>query len=172
MNTAGKGFEKMLQPRILNAEEAAGDLCPQQHDFRRGRSTIGAVKEATDAITRAQTGNHRSRGITLLVTFDDKNAFNSARWTEFLKGLNNFAVPKHLMRVMRSYLSDRMLLYDTLQGKKSRKVTAGADQGSILGPDLWNISCDGILRLELVDGCFMIGYADEIALVIVARKSQ
>ena len=89
-----------------------------------------------------------------------------------MKGLNEFAVPKYLMRVLRSYLSDRMLIYNTLQGKKSRKVTAGAAQGSILGPDLWNISYDGILRLKLVDGCFMIGYADEIALVIFARNVQ
>ena len=81
---------------------------------------------------------------------------------EFLQGLNDFAVPKYLMRVMKSYLSDRVLLYETLQGTRSRKVTAGAAEGSVLGPDLWNISYDGILRLELVDGCFKIGYVDDI----------
>ena len=111
-----------------------------------------------------------------MVTLDVKNAFNSAKWTEFLQGLSDFAVPKYLMqgnvgcRVMKSYLSDRVLLYETLQGKRSRKVKAGAAQGSVLGPDLWNISYDGILRLELADSCFMIGYADDIALVIIARN--
>ena len=74
------------------------------------------------------------------------------------------------MRVIKSYLSDRVLLYETLQGKRSKKVTAGAAQGSVLGPDLWNISYYGILRLELADGCCMIGYADDIVLVIIARN--
>ena len=51
-------------------------------------------------------------------------------------------------------------------------MTAGAAQVSVLGPDLWNISYDGTLRLELADGCFMIGYADDIALVIIERNVQ
>ena len=38
--------------------------------------------------------------------------------------------------------------------------------------NLWNISYDAILRLELADGCFMIGYAVDIALVIVVRNVQ
>ena len=63
-------------------------------------------------------------------------------------------------------------MYETLQGKKSRKVTAGAAQGSVLGPDLWNIFYYGILRLEPADGCFMIGYADDIAFMILARNVQ
>ena len=49
-------------------------------------------------------------------------------------------------------------------------MTAGAAKGSVLGPDLWNISYDGILRLEIADGCFMIGYADDNTLVIIARN--
>ena len=52
------------------------------------------------------------------------------------------------------------------------KVTAGEAQGSVFGLDLWNISYDGIMGVELADGCFMIGYADDIALVIIARNVQ
>ena len=100
----------MLRPRILNAVEAAGDLSPRQFGFRRGRSTIGAVKEAADAIIRDQTGNHLSRKITLLVTLEVNNAFNSAKWTEFLQGINDFVVPNNLIRVLKSYLSDQVLL--------------------------------------------------------------
>ena len=79
----------MLQPRILNAVEAAGDLSPRQYGFRRGWSSIEVVKEAADVIIRAQTGNHYSCKVTLLVTFYVKNAFNSAKWTEFLQGLSS-----------------------------------------------------------------------------------
>ena len=49
-----------------------------------------------------------------------------------------------------------------------------AKRGSWMGKraNLWNISYDGILRLELPDGCFMIGYGDDIALAIIARNVQ
>lgn len=57
-----------------------------------------------------------------------------------------------------------MLLYDT------RCVTNGAAQGLILGPDLWNVSYDTILHMELLVGTFLIGYADDIIAVVLARN--
>ena len=54
-------------------------------------------------------------------------------------------------------------------GLKRKELTAGAAQGSILGSDLWNASYDGILRLKMPEGCFLIGYADDVAAVISAR---
>ena len=49
---------------------------------------------------------------------------------------------------MQSYLSDRVLLYDTTEGRRTKVVTAGAAQGSVLGPDIWNIDYDEILGYQ------------------------
>ncbi|KRG07881.1 uncharacterized protein Dmoj_GI25861, partial [Drosophila mojavensis] len=62
-------------------------------------------------------------------------------------------------------------LYSTQTGTKRYRVTGVAAQGSILGPDLWNISYDDILRLEMPEDTFLIGYADDIAEVITARNT-
>lgn len=43
---------------------------------------------------------------------------------------------------MGDYLSDRSLSYETAEEARIRKVPA---QGSVLGPDLWNITYDGLL---------------------------
>lgn len=169
LDTAGKNYEKMLQPRILRAVEFAGDLSPRQYGFRRGKSTIDAISSIVRVIENAQTGNHYSRKITLLVTLDVKNAFNSARWSDFMDGLRNFLVPKYLRRIISSYLSDRVIFYETAQGTRLRKVTAGAVQGSVLGPDLWNIMYDQVLRLPMPEDTFTVGYADDLALVITAK---
>ena len=40
----------------------------------------------------------------------------------------------------------------------------------MLGPDIWNVSYDGILRMKMPEGAFLVGYADDIAVVIVARE--
>ena len=172
LDTAGKNYEKMLQPRILRAVETAGDLSPRQYGFRRGKSTIDAISSIVRAIDNAQTGNHYSRKITLLVTLDVKNAFNSARWSDFMEGLRNFQVPKYLRRIISSYLSDRKIIFETAQGTRVRKVTAGAVQGSVLGPDLWNIMYDQVLRLPMPADTFTVGYADDLVLVITAKNEK
>ncbi|BES91431.1 Reverse transcriptase (RNA-dependent DNA polymerase) [Nesidiocoris tenuis] len=53
---------------------------------------------------------HHSWDIGLLVTPDVKNAFNSARWVDFVDALQNkFGEPEYLMRVMRDYIRGRKL---------------------------------------------------------------
>lgn len=41
------------------------------------------------------------------------------------------------------------------------ELTSGAAQGSILGPDIWNIFYDGILRMTVPEGTFLVGYVDD-----------
>ena len=66
-------------------------------------------------------------------------------------------------------MSDREIIYETAQGTRLRRVTAGAVQGSVLGPDLWNIMHDQVLRLSIPEETFTIGYGDDLVLVITAK---
>ena len=86
-----------------------------------------------------------------------------------MDGLRNFQVPKYLRRIISSYLRDREIIYETAQGIRLRRVTAGAVQGSVLGPDLWNIMYDQVLGLPMPEDTFTVGYADDLVLVITAR---
>uniref|UniRef100_A0A0A9Z5Y1 Reverse transcriptase domain-containing protein n=1 Tax=Lygus hesperus TaxID=30085 RepID=A0A0A9Z5Y1_LYGHE len=78
----------------------------------------------------------------------------------------------YLYRVLQDYLTDRFLVYDTQEGAKKKRITSGAAQGSVLGADLWNINYDGILRIEMPEGVFLVGYADDIVAVIRARTLE
>ncbi|CAB0007882.1 unnamed protein product [Nesidiocoris tenuis] len=173
LDTTGKGLEKLLLPRMLAAIHASGDLSPRQHGFRTGHSTIGALSEVVDALRKTQRGSVSSRSVGLLVTLDVKNAFNSARWKDMLEALEGtFKVPEYILRVLRSYLKDRTLEYETAQGWRRRDITAGAAQGSILGPTLWNAAYDGLLRLEMPEEVTLVGYADDVAAVILGRTLE
>ncbi|KAF6210112.1 hypothetical protein GE061_015868 [Apolygus lucorum] len=170
LDTAGKGYEKLLLLRLLPAIEQAGDLSPRQYGFRKGRSTVHALTDVVTAVRRSQEGSRYNRNLALLVTLDVKNAFNSARWSDMLKALSiDFRVPPYLLNVMDSYLKNRTLTYETAQGVRTKDITSRAAQGSVLGPQLWNASYDGVLRLEMPEDCFLVGYADDVAAVVLAR---
>lgn len=83
-----------------------------------------------------------------------------------------FSVPEYLMRVMRDYLKDRILIYDTEQGQRRKTLSGGASQGSILGPDLWNVLYDGLFEIEMPTDTEIVGYADDVGLLIEARTSD
>lgn len=173
LDTAGKLLEKLLQPRLLAAIERRGDLSPKQYGFRKGRSTLGAIGEVVRAAKSVDQRNHYSREIVLLATLDVRNAFNSVRWTDILTALERkYRIPEYLLLIVRDYLRDRELIYQTTEGPKRRSITAGAAQGSILGPDLWNISYDDILCMEMPENSFLVGYADDVAAVITARDTE
>lgn len=173
LDTAGKLLERLIKPRLEEAIRTRGELSIRQHGFRPGKSTIGAIKDVVDVVLAAQEKNHHSRPVVLLATLDVKNAFNSLRWKDVLQALKgNFQVPGYLLKMMRSYLNSRTLIYNTTAGERRVEITSGAAQGSILGPDLWNISYDGILGLDMPEDTFLVGYADDIAAVIQARNTE
>ncbi|XP_078051844.1 uncharacterized protein LOC144477990, partial [Augochlora pura] len=119
VDTAGKLLEKMIRPRLLTAYRAVGDLSDRQYGFRRGRSTVDALRMVLRAAESAEIGNRHNWRVVLVATLDVRNAFNSASWAEILAALENtFHVPDYLLRLVEDYFDDRVLLYDTIEGRR------------------------------------------------------
>ena len=55
------------------------------------------------------------------------------------------------------------------KGEQEYVVTVVVQQGSVLGPLLWNIMYDGVLRLRLPNGRTIVSFADDIAIASVAK---
>ncbi|CAB0035461.1 unnamed protein product [Trichogramma brassicae] len=143
-----------------------------QYGFLKGRSTINAIENVIATAREAIADKKWNRGTKkycAVVTLDVKNAFNSARWNNINAALRRMRMPEYLLRIISSYISARELDYDTDDGPESYRVTAGVPQGSVLGPILWNVMYDAVLRLNLGGNVKIVGFADDIALVAVVK---
>ncbi|KMQ84101.1 reverse transcriptase, partial [Lasius niger] len=173
LDTAGKILERIVHRRIEAAVE--NHLADNQYGFRRGRSTLDAIDLVVNTVRETISGTRWRRGTKkycLVATLDIKNAFNSAKWDCIMEALTGRSVPGYLRRMIVSYFTDRVLKYDTESGPKEYRVTGGVFQGFVLGPLLWNIMYDGLLKLVLPSEARLVAFADDVAVVIVAKHLE
>ncbi|CAF4899290.1 unnamed protein product [Pieris macdunnoughi] len=154
----GKLFERIIVSRLEKHLQIIGpNLSDTQFGFRCGRSTIDALAKLRDLCEETVSGG----GVVLAVSLDIANAFNTIPWRAIMDGLLYHGVPVYLRHVVGTYLSDRSIIYPSREGWRSYQVQCGVPQGSVLGPLLWNIGFDAVLRGRLMPGVGLICYADD-----------
>lgn len=154
LSVLGKIFEHIIASRILSHT----GFSPNQYGFVKGRSTVDAMRKLQQIYDlHMKDPQHRIK-LLAIVGLDIKNAFNSLRWTDVIEALHDRHIPQYLIEIMKSYLSDRSVIANECVFD----VNSGAAQGSVLGPLLWNLVFDKLVR-ERPDLNFRkIAYADDM----------
>ena len=95
---------------------------------------VEAIEDVIKSVKNERCISNSPQHLVLLAMLDIRNTFNSVRLANMLKKL--YSTLYYLMRVIRSYLQDRMLLCATNEGLFQKIISSGSAQGSILWLDL------------------------------------
>ena len=89
--------------------------------------------KAYHTLTREATcGSYKSKKLSIMVSFDVRNAFNSAPWNKILKTLETRRVSGYLIRMVESYFQNRVLVVG--EERSEMVLGRGVPQGSVLAP--------------------------------------
>ncbi|KAK2720117.1 hypothetical protein QYM36_004127 [Artemia franciscana] len=159
LSNIGKIFERIIMNRL---DKLSLDNCwvsKRQFGFCKGKSTIDAVDNMVSVIEK----NKEEKKFTLCLFFDIKGAFDNAWHPGILKKLKDKKCPTQLLRLVKSFLSDRTVSY----GKDvSRKLEKSCPQGSILSPFLWLININDLLEMDFGENCTIQAYADDVTVIL------
>ncbi|KAG5863739.1 hypothetical protein JTB14_020354 [Gonioctena quinquepunctata] len=122
----------------------------------------GVVERAFDV----QSGETSYRNFFL----DIKGAFNNMWWPSLLGYLHEIGPPRQLVSPLKSYLEDRYIEYYSNLEKVGKQITKGCPQSSALGPLLWNLTVEPLLRQNWPVNVAVTVYADDIAVAINANS--
>lgn len=160
-----KIFERILAARLsLHLARVGPDLADVQYGFRTRRSTVHAILRVKALVEETVSGG----GVVIAVSLDISNAFNSLPWRVIREALRYHRVPTYLRRTLEAYLCDRSVVYPTQSGVDQHTVVSGVPQGSVLGPILWNIGYDWVLRGANLRGVATNCYADDTLVTAAA----
>ena len=147
LDEVGKLFERIIATRLeAHMSERVPGWHDKQYGFRRGRSTVDAVRRvrsmAEDMVSRG--------GVALAVSLDVANAFNAIPWDRIVEALEHLEVPPYLVRVIRAYLSDRWVAYTGRNEEERKPIERERSTGLSTGtPILWITAYDSVLRCPM-----------------------
>ena len=153
--SASKIFERMMLNRLNDIEDEQDvDLTGNmQHGFKRGRSTVTALKEIQSQIARKIDQND----YVAMGSLDLSSAFDVVNIDLLLKRMTKMGLPTDWLKLVESWLKNRAAFVEVSPDRSMiYDVNIGTVQGSILGPVLFSLFISPVLEHNKT-----VAYADD-----------
>ena len=154
-----KIFETVICDQLSDYFLTNNLLCAQQYGFKKNSSTELAALELLDRVLD-QLDKHK---IPINFHIDLSKAFDSLRHDILLDKLTYYGITNLARKLIESYLSNRTQFVQIgNQASTMKPVLTGVPQGSIIGPLLFNIFINDIVKAS--QKFAFILYADDTTL--------
>ncbi|CAK9819177.1 Putative 115 kDa protein in type-1 retrotransposable element R1DM [Anthophora quadrimaculata] len=137
----GKFLEKIIHNRLYTLFQNHPLAATRQYGFRKGKSTEDAIMKLRKIV--ADT----TEKYAIAILLDISGAFDHVWWPSILLNLQRRNCPKNIYTLIQSYLSERTAKIQGACNEVEKPVNRGCPQGSILGPQLWNLVFDETIDL-------------------------
>ncbi|KAF2888605.1 hypothetical protein ILUMI_17569 [Ignelater luminosus] len=161
----GKVFERLIRKSILDQVGEQNILHRRQFGFRAKHSAEQAIEQLIHDIQ-----NNDNKYVAIL-SVNISGAFDNLWWPTTILRTHEMALSSKIVQIIRNYLDDRQITYNTGNETATRQLTKGCPQGSILGPTLWNLAVDSLLEIH-IDHSTLLAYADDIVAVVGASNRR
>lgn len=160
----GKLLEKLIAGRLAFTSHHHPLASRRQYGFKPGHSTEDAIVKLRDTIE--QTTEKYAIGLM----FDISGAFDGVWWPSVLHNLKKRDCPRNIYNLIASYLSEREAQITSNTARICKAVSKGCPQGSVLGPQMWNLILDEVIEEISQTGTETIAYADDIAIIVTGNS--
>jgi retron-type reverse transcriptase len=158
-----KALERLVQWCM---DATALPLDKEQHAFRKGHCTEGALSQLVDTVERAL--HHRQKA--LVVYLDIKGPFDNLNSSTIAQGMVEHGVEEEDVHWFEGYLQSR---YCSVKGSNQHyKLVKGTGQGGVLSPIVWKFVMDSFLAAYSDHAATAISYADNRALIITCTDLE
>ena len=159
-----KTLERLLDLHIRN-RIPRNRLSSSQHAYCRGKSVDTALHSLVGEI---ETAFHHKE-FALGAFLDIEGAFNNVYPKAILDALIRIGVNFTVIKLIRLLLVNRKIKAEWGDSIKISCVNRGTPQGGVLSPLLWLIVVNELLLLLESEGCNIIAFADDIALLVKGK---
>lgn len=157
----GKVYERLIKIRVITILESSYYFDDNQHGFREGRSTNTALESLKKMVKeKLQIFKYCAA-----VSFDISGAFDILDWSIVSHIIDDLPIYLYLKDILKNFISFRLIGFKFLTGIRWFRIFFGCPQGSCLGPLIWLLVADIILKRSRFLNMDLISYADDSIVV-------
>lgn len=103
------------------------------------------------------------------VFLDISGAFDNIKWRKLFEDMEQAGASVGVRNMIKTYLTNRRASMDIGKRSVEALLTRGCPQGSNVGPTLWRIAMDPLLKAEHPAWSKRIAYADDLVVTVAAQ---